>query len=188
MGCMRAGHSGRGSGSSNYTPRKGRNDFTSAVRIILDRLEGGEPYTVNKLTDVTGLNYRTVKKALALLESVQAELESKRLDISHADKMTMVHMKARVGMTSLPDNIQQLIIKTAYYPTPSAEEELLVHLLLHKAVGPASARPLRHFKTVDELVEAGQIGSKDGKYYLSSMGKTVAEGSLKIYPELRDMV
>ena len=185
---MQTSYSGTDNGESNYTIHKGRKDFTSAVRIILSKLESGEPYTVNKLTDVTGLNYRTVKKALELLESIQIELESKRLDISHADKMTMVHMKARVGMTSLPDNIQQLIIKTAYYPTPSAEEELLVHLLLHKAVDPASATPLRHFKTLDELVEAEQIESKDGKYYLSSIGKTVAEGSLKIYPELKDVV
>lgn len=184
---MQASYS-RKSRVGNSTARKGRKDFTSAVRIILGKLESGEPYTVNKLTDVTGLNYRTVKKALGLLESIQAELESKRLDISHADKMTMVHMKARVGMTSLPDNIQQLIIKAAYYPTPSAEEELLVHLLLHKAVDPASATQLVHFKTLDELVEAEQIESKGGKYYLSQMGKTVAEGSLKIYPELKDLV
>jgi hypothetical protein len=181
-------HSRTNDGEINYKD-KTRKDFASAVKLILYKLESGEPYTVNKLTEVTGLNYRTVKKALEFLESIQADLEAKKLDIVHADKMTMVHMKERTGMTTLPDNIQQLIIKSAYYPTTSREEEILAYLLLHKAVDMDSGIRLTHSKLLNELVEAQQIeATKDDKYYLSFVGKTVAEGALKLYPELKSVV
>lgn len=167
---------------------RSRKDFATAVRIIIDTLQSGEPYTINKLTGKTGLNFRTVKKAVDFLETLQKGFLEKKFDISHAGKLTLIQLKNRIGLASLPENIQQLIIKTAYYPTVSREEEILAYLLLHNAVDAYSGISIQRDKTLEDLVEAEHVEAKDGKYHLTSVGKMVSEGALKLYPELRTMI
>lgn len=169
---------------SSRTPRS-RKDFASATRIIMDTLQSGEPFTMNKLVEKTGLNFRTVKKAVDLLETLQKGFLETKIDISHANKLTLIQLKNRIGLASLPENIQQLIIKTAYYPTVSREEEILAYLLLHNAVDAYSGISIQRDKTLEDLVEAEHVEVKDGKYYLTSVGKMTSEGALKLYPELR---
>lgn len=162
-----------------------RNDFPTATNMVLEALSGGEPFTLNKLTMETGLNFRTVKKVMEFLETSQSTLLEKKIDVSHMEKMTVIQMKDRVGLASLPAHIQDLIIKTAYYPTVSREEEILVYLLLHNAIGQTSAVSLQTDITVKSLLEAGHMEVEDGRYYLTSMGKMTAKGALKLYPELK---
>ena len=164
---------------------RNRKDIVTATTMVLETLKSGEPFTLNKLTARTGLNFRTVKKVLELLERSQSALLEKKIDVLHADKLTVIQMKEKTGLASLPEHVQHLIIKTAYYPTVSREEEILSYLLLQNAVDARSRLVMQKDVTLEELVEAGHIEEKDGRYYLTSVGKMVAEGALKLYPELK---
>lgn len=162
-----------------------RKDILTATTMILETLKRGEPFTLNKLTMETGLNFRTVKKSLMLLETISGSLQDKQIDVSHANKMTLIQMKEKTGFASLPEHVQHLIIKTAYYPTVSREEEILAYLLLHNAADSRSAISMHKDGTLEGLVEAEHVEEKQGRYYLTSVGKMVAQGALKLYPELK---
>lgn len=53
--------------------------------------------------------------------------------------MKIVQLTERTGLLGLPEEPQKLIIRTAYYPTPSREEEILVHTYLMEAKTPEKA-------------------------------------------------
>jgi hypothetical protein len=80
--------------------------------------------------------------------------------------------------------VQRLIIRTMYYPNPSEEEILLIHLFLSEAFSPEKSLALRKDQAVQKLVDQGQLVEENRKVYLSDEGKIVAQGTLKIYPEL----
>ncbi|MGH9876640.1 MAG: hypothetical protein ACRD5H_03305 [Nitrososphaerales archaeon] len=67
----------------------------------------------------------------------------------------------------------------------SKEEEVLAYLLLHNAVDPRSAIPMQKNNILEKLVKAEHIEEKRGRYHLTSVGKMVAQGALKLYPELK---
>lgn len=173
--------------SSDYMRK--RTDFVTAVRNTLNVLKTGEPYTLNKLSEETHLNFRTVKKILEVLESNAELVSGKTLDVSIFDKLTIVRMKEKTGMTSYPPHIQNMIIKTTHYPTPSREEEVLVHLFLKNAFGTSSAINITEDNVLRELVDAEHVGkTKKHTYYLTSDGKYIAKGALELYPELKTML
>lgn len=167
---------------------KKRTDFVTAARKTLEILKTGEPYTLNRLSEEAHLNFRTVKKILEVLDSNAKLVSGKTLDVSVFDNLTVVRMKEKTGLSSYPQNIQNLIIKTMHYPTPSREEEILVHLLLEDALTTSSAISISEDTILQDLLEAEHVGkTKDGKYYLTSDGKYIAKGALELYPELQKM-
>ena len=91
-------------------------------------------------------------------------------------------------MLSLPEKTQRLIIRTLYYPEPSEEAYLLVHLYLRKAVDPEHAVRMPTTKPMRKLIKQGQILESRKGIYLSSEGITAAKGSLTIYPELKSTI
>ncbi|MGH9879278.1 MAG: hypothetical protein ACRD5H_16735 [Nitrososphaerales archaeon] len=97
-------------------------------------------------------------------------------------------LEPRVGMLSLPEKTQRLIIRTLYYPEPSEEGYLLVHLYLRKATDPRRAVRMPKTKPMQKLIRQGQILESSKGIYLSSEGITVAKGSLTIYPELKSTI
>jgi hypothetical protein len=74
-----------------------------------------------------------------------------------------------------------------YYPNPSEEEIVLIHLLLSEAFSPEKSLSLRKDQTIQKLVDQGQVLEGNKKLYLSDEGKIVAQGALKIYPELLEL-
>jgi predicted transcriptional regulator len=167
---------------------KKRTDFVTAARKTLEILKTGESYTLNKLSEETHLNFRTVKKILEVLESNAKLVSGKTLDISVFDNLTVVRMKDKTGLSVYPQNIQNLIIKTMHYPTPSREEEILVHLLLEDALATSSAISISEDIMLQDLFKAKYVAkTKDGRYYLTSDGKYIAKGALELYPELQKM-
>ena len=152
--------------------------------MVLETLKSGESFTLNKLTKETGLDFRTVKKVMEFLEKSQSTFLEKKIDVLRSDKLTIIQMKERAGLVSLPEHIQHLIIRTTYYPTVS-REEVLAYLRLHNATEKNSGVYIRKDSTLKELMEAGHVEAKDGRYYLTSVGKMVADGALKLYPELK---
>lgn len=165
-----------------------RTDFVTAVEKTLETLKSGESFTQNKLAQKTKLNFRTLQKVLIHLGGVQSILQDKIIDISDLDNVKIVRMKERVGLASFPDSMQKMIIKTLYYPTSSREEEILVHLLLRKAISKDFAIPIPEDSILKELLEIEYVAkTKSASYYLTSDGVMVAKGALKLYPELKEV-
>jgi hypothetical protein len=165
--------------------RKARTDLSTATGVVLKTLESGEPFTLNKLSNETALNFRTVRKVLGILEKYQTVLLQKRIDITNLDNLTIIQMKERSGMLSLPEKVRHLIIKASYYPTVSREEEILTYMLAHNATGMNSGIRIDKDQTLTKLIKAGHIEEKKGKFYLTEMGIVVAGGAITLYPELK---
>lgn len=84
----------------------------------------------------------------------------------------------------MPLNIQKMLLRTSYYPTPDRNEEVLVYLLQKGAIKNTSAIQMDSSTILDELVTAEHIIKKGKKYYLSDMGVITAKGAMSLYPEL----
>lgn len=165
-----------------------RTSLPEAVKKVLDIMEKKRTLSVNALSQETGLNRRTVEKALELLLDVQPYFLHNKLKIVEMNHARLIEINERSGLLELPENIQRLIIRTAYYPNPSKEETVLVHMRLKEAVSPENALSLEKDATVQKLVRQGQIlETERALYYLSDEGKIVAEGALKLYPELKEV-
>jgi len=161
-----------------------RTDFATATLQVMKTIQNGNEYTLNKLSEKTELNFRTVQKVLKLLEECQKQLESKKINITHLEHATSIQMKSKSGITSMPVHIQKMLIRTSYYPTPDRNEEILAYLLQHNAIKPTSAILLNPSKILDELVIAEHVIKKGKKYYLLDMGTITAKGAMSLYPEL----
>ena len=165
-----------------------RTSFPEAVKIVLKTLKSERSLSVNAISKETGLNRRTVEKSLKLLLEIQPYFQEIKLDSVDSDWRKIVEARARTGLLELPENVQRLIIRTIYYPTPSEEEIVLTHLLLNEANSPDKAIQLTKSQTIRKLVDQGQLlEGKSGKLYLSDEGEIVAQGAVKVYPELKEM-
>ena len=89
-------------------------------------------------------------------------------------------------MLSLPEKVRHLIIKASYYPTVSREEEILTYLLARDATDTTSRIKMDKDQILVKLIKAGHVDEKNGKFYLTNMGKIVANGALMLYPELKN--
>lgn len=87
-------------------------------------------------------------------------------------------------LLSLPMSEQRKLIRS-YYGRPDDELQTIVcSLFLNGAVSPARAIRLAPNRILETLVHQGQVMMKGNAYYLSEEGIIIAEGGLKIYPEL----
>lgn len=162
-----------------------RTSFAEATIKVLDCLKDGRTLTVGRLAEETELNRRTVEKVIDMLTKLQPTLEKMKLEVTELPRFKSIALKERAGLLSLPDNIQKLIIRTAYFPAPSREIELLAYLHLKGATSPRTAAHVEKTPTVDKALKQGQIKETEGeKIYLTDEGEMVAVGALDLYPEL----
>jgi predicted transcriptional regulator len=165
-----------------------RTSCPEAVKITLSALKSGETYSISQLSRETGLNRRTVKKTLDILAETQKHFLGKTLDITKLGQTLIIQLSDKGGLLNLPEELQNLIIRTAYYPTPSREEEIIVYLYREKAFSPENAITLNQSALVKKLVKQGQLleTTKENKraHYLSDEGQIIAKGAVKLYPEL----
>jgi hypothetical protein len=167
-----------------------RTSLPEAVKTVLDTMEKRKTLSVNALSRETGLNRRTVEKALELLLNVQPYFLRKSLRLIEMNHSKLIEVNEKSGLLGLPENIQKLIIRTAYYPNPSKEETILVHMCLKEAISPEKALSLDKDAVLRKLVKQGQILQVEHtpRFYLSDEGTIVAEGALKVYPELKELI
>jgi len=165
-----------------------RKSFPEAVRILLDTMAKGNTFSLSDLSRQAGLNRRTVEKALGLLSVTQNYLQENKLEITNIAHTKIVRLDKRYGLLSLPEELQKLIIKTAYYPSPSREEEILVYAYRQEALSPEKAVEMEKSLLVKKLLKQGQLHeTSEGKIFLTDEGKIIAQGALKLYPELKDL-
>jgi hypothetical protein len=166
---------------------RSRKSFPEAAVLVLEVLKKERSLSVNALSKETKLNRRTVEKSLKLLMEIQPYFQEIKLGNIQSDWRKIIEVKERTGLFGLPENVQRLIIRTIYYPTPSQQEIALIHLLLNDAFCPEKALFLKQDEAIQKLIQQGQIVQTDNKLYLSDEGKIVAEGALAIYPELSEI-
>jgi DNA-binding transcriptional regulator YhcF (GntR family) len=164
-----------------------RKSFPEAVIKVLEVLKKEGSLSVNALSKEAKVNRRTVEKTLKLLMEIQPYFQEIKVGSVESNWRKLVEVKERTGLLGLPENVQNLIIRTMHYPTPSEQEIILIHLLLSNAFTSEKALHLNRNQTVQQLVKQGQILETDGKLFLSDEGKIVAEGALQVFPELSEM-
>jgi hypothetical protein len=164
-----------------------RTSFPDAVKIVMDTLKKERSLSVNALSRKTGLNRRTVEKSLKLLLEIQRDFQDLTIGSAETDWRKLVEVKERSGLLGLPENVQNLIIRTIHFPNPSEREIVLIHLLLNEAISPEKAVSIGRSRATKKLLEQGQISEFNGRLYLSDEGKIVAKGALEVYPELVEL-
>jgi DNA-binding transcriptional regulator YhcF (GntR family) len=174
-----------------------RTSLPDAVKLVLkllqhrDRKE--EPLTIQEIAKQSGLNPRTVSKVIEILEEAYDVFSKEDLVVLKTSAGTLVEVEPKqTSLLNLPEDVQKMLIRTKYFPQPSREQETLVHLLLKGAVNQHSAVYLEKTQLVAQLLEMENIASmakttqSGGElYYLTEIGRMVAEGTLEIYPELK---
>lgn len=167
---------------------RSRTDFPRAVQQVLKVLSDGRPYTMNRLAQEANLNFRTVKKVIELIEQTQRSLHSKSVNVSAtSDNHTVVQARENSGLASLPEHIQNMVIK-AIYPAITEEERVLIHLLKRGAVSEKTAIWIVGSEALSHLMEAEHV-LKSGaeRFYLSKDAQMIAKAALSLYPELQEI-
>ena len=163
---------------------KPRTSIVDALHTVLEVLGSGEQFTLSELARKSDLNFRTVKKIIDILQSSYNSFSGKQLDVSDLKSTTIIQLKEKTGLSMFPQAIQNLIIRTSYYPAASRDVEILVYLLLQKATKSENAVYLPKGRIVEDLAEAECVGKAGGKFYLTGGGAYIAKGALELYPEL----
>ena len=168
-----------------------RTPLVEALQIVIHTLENTKeekPLTLGDITNKTGLNPRTVRKTISLLEETRDFFGRKDVRIIKGGSRTLLQTEGKkIKMIDLPDDVQKLIIRTKYFPQPSRADEIQVHLYSRRAFDNKSAIFLEDSPLVRQLVRQERIERARGeerKFYLTDIGKMVALGALDIYPEL----
>jgi hypothetical protein len=163
----------------------GRTPFPEATKVILETLAAKDcPYTVSSLESKTGINRKTIDKALELLVELQRLSEGHHLEIDKMKRIKVIRFR-KEGFLALPEAAQMRILRTEYFPKPSEEDMILIHLYSKGATTEKSSINLKTTPILRKLVKQGQIMRKQGKFYLSDEGCIVARGAMKLYPEVK---
>ncbi|MHB8568105.1 MAG: hypothetical protein ACYC7D_15135 [Nitrososphaerales archaeon] len=172
-----------------------RTSLPEALGIVIKTIEkrnDERALTLKEISKETGLNPRTVRKTISLIEETKQFLERKDLRIIRGGSGILIQTdKKKVKMMDLPDDIQKFIIRTKYFPQPTREEEIQVYLYSRKAFDGKSALFLEDTPIVRELLKHERIEKTRGeepKFYLTEIGKMVALGALDVYPELERVI
>jgi hypothetical protein len=154
--------------------------------MILKRLtERQKLYSMTRLAKESKLHRNTVEKCIELFLNLEKlGLEDYRIKRESVDNKKIIFLERRTGLLSFPEDIQNLIIKLRYYPVPSEEGTILVHLFINNAISPTNALKLGNNEKFNKLIDQGQIKRSRNGIYLSDEGIIVAKGILKIFPDL----
>src|SRR5215207_1581743 len=167
-----------------------RTPFDEACETIMKILaEKQKVYSITSLAKEVKLHRNTVEKCIDLLLKLEKNgLENYRLKLENVDNKKIIMIQRRTGLLSYPEDIQRLIIKAKYFPLPSPEGYVLLHLYLKNATTLKDAIKIESDKekTINRLIKQGQIKkSRKGLIFLSDEGIIVAKGTLDIFPDLK---
>ena len=169
--------------------RGARTPLPTAIKGVLETLvTHGGSCSITGLASETSLNRRTVEKAVNAIVELQKFLDDKKIVVEEVNRTKLLRLEYRHGLRSVPDDIQRLLIRSAYFPVPSREQEILTHLYLRHVTSPNKALKMERTELVLKLVRQGQLArAKNGAVYLTEEGLLIAKGTLDIYPELRNV-
>lgn len=165
--------------------------LNTVIKALERKTKSQRPLTLKEISKETGLNPRTVRKTITLLEETKQFLKHRDLQIIRSDAGTLVQAEEKkLKMMELPDDIQRFIIRTKYFPQSSREDEIQVFLYSRKAFNRKSSVLLEDTPVVRKLMKEQRIVKDEDapKFYLTDIGKMVALGALDIYPELQKIL
>jgi hypothetical protein len=165
-----------------------RTSLDEACKDVLGLLAKNQmPYSISGLARKTGLHRQTVEKCVELISTLEDKwLENYKLKLVNVDRKRIVALEKRMGLSSYPQQIQELILRSVYFEMPSPETSLLVNLYLKDATSGTSGIPVVDDPIVTRLLKQGQLLKAGNRVYLSDEGMTVAKGALKIFPFLEE--
>jgi len=162
-----------------------RVSLSEATKAVLQHVSK-EPSTIEELASSLQINRRTVTKVLSLIEYVQRFEEKAALEVVDVNsrKRLVKRVPREQNFSSLPVSIQKSLIQLAF-PHPSKDEEILSRLYLARAFNQETAVSLQPDRFLRKLTRQGQVANaRYRRFYLSEEGKVVAEGALRLFPEL----
>lgn len=156
-----------------------KNDPLEIVSKLSKTLEiENKPLSIRQLAENSKLSSRTVRKYMHLIEAAK---DSPDFKIIKSPKRVIIEP---VGFLSLPER-KRISYLRGHYPKVEDEGLLLVRLYNKDAVSPKKGIRIDKDKVLKELIKAEHVAESNGKIFLTDLGKRTAEGTLKIYPELR---
>jgi DNA-binding transcriptional regulator YhcF (GntR family) len=139
-------------------------------------LETGKPMSISKLAKKTGLHYTTVKRYVALLESVK---KMPSIETIGGEGITLVRLERDLAKLK-EEEIKQIIKQ--HFPEMDKEERLLIRLLEKNAISRERAVKMRITEFIENLIKLGRLKkTRNGKIYLTNIGYGIACGAKKIY-------
>lgn len=139
-------------------------------------LEVGKPMSISKLAKKTGLHYTTVKRYVALLESVK---KMPFIETIGGEGITLVRLERDLAKLK-EEEIKQIIKQ--HFPEMDKEERLLIRLLEKNAISREKAVKMRVTEFIENLIKLGRLKkTRNGKIYLTNIGYGIACGAKKIY-------
>jgi DNA-binding transcriptional regulator YhcF (GntR family) len=166
-----------------------RTSLDYACKNIFEQLiKEQKYYSVTSLARELKLHRNTVEKCIEMLLVLEKMgLEQYKINLQTVDNKKIIGLEKRTGLLSYPKDIQNLIIRARHFPLPSDESYVLVNLYLKEAKTSKQGVKLNKDKTVEKLIKQGQIKeSRNGSLYLSDEGIIIAEGTLDMFPNLKD--
>jgi|GEM_PF-6415246 len=149
-------------------------EIVSKLSSVLERKN--KPVSISQLAKDSKLSSRTVKKYIKLIGAAK---DSPDFRIITSPKF----MIEPVGFLSLPERKRMSYLRK-HYPDVEGEGILLAELYNKGALSEKNGVRMERNEALRGLIKAEHIGERDGKFFLTKLGKRVAEGTLKIYPEL----
>ncbi|MCK4327601.1 MAG: hypothetical protein KAW41_03925 [Candidatus Diapherotrites archaeon] len=159
-----------------------RKDALEIVTEMMDYIEKHNDVALSKhrISQETGLRPETVGRYLRVIE--EAQRGPKIIEVKTGNR---VLYKAH-GLLTMPGMGFQYA-KQKYFPQPDESAELYAQLLKSGAFSPQNAVKIKQTKEVKQGMQFTHLKkTKDGRVYLTRLGKKIAEGTIELYPGLSD--
>ncbi len=165
--------------------RRPLSDIISGVVDALKEMEGSV-LTVTDLSRRIGASWESVYKALKVIEKVQSLWDSGlAIDIFREGRSYKIVVRRR--FSGMPVEEIAKAVRDIYFPETDEMDLLLVKLLRAKALDPSSAIRLKKGPALEKALQLGYLAESNGSYYLTKLGKSAAEVTLAMYPELEEI-
>lgn len=124
----------------------------------------------------TGIHYESVKRYVKVIEDIQ---KAPSIETIKTPKGELYKAK---GLLFMPEDERLRYIRKKYMPEPREKDMMLVKLYKNKAFNAKNALMLKQNKIIEEGLRFKHFAkTKDGKIYLTELGKKIAEGALKMF-------
>lgn len=149
---------------------------TDVIEDIVDIIaEAEEPLSTREIAKKKSLDWEATDKYLTMLSK-----------IARRGTVKLVAEKPNVKLWKFERKPEERrrYLREKYFPEPEEEDFLYAEMLKAKATSPETAIRLKETPLLKQQLDHGQIAKAGGRYYLTDEGVKVAEGTLKLYPEL----
>jgi len=159
--------------------RKAPNDITEEILEALDK-NAGLLMSPTAIAREAKLSHKTVQAYMPMIVEIQQHVPIEEIE----EATGRVRYRTK-GLLSLPEKERMEILREQYFPEIEDEDRLYVELLKKRAVSEETAIKIEKTEVVGRLIKIKQLKeTRDGRIYLTELGKMAAKATPKLYPEL----